>query len=67
SSRYLSRSFGAESYGVTMSPTQVEKAQVLAVAQRLANKLNAKSRKSWDEDETMGMKSMLGSGMFMVP
>ncbi|GKE81279.1 hypothetical protein Tco_1551279, partial [Tanacetum coccineum] len=67
SSRYLSRSFSAESYGVTMSPTQVEKAQVLAVAQRLTNKLNAKSRKSWDEDETMGMKSMLGSGMFMVP
>ncbi|GJR06243.1 hypothetical protein Tco_0529227 [Tanacetum coccineum] len=52
SSRYLSRSFSAESYGVTMSLTQVEKAQVLAVAQRLTNKLNVKR----DKDETTGMK-----------
>ncbi|XP_076957402.1 gamma-tocopherol methyltransferase, chloroplastic-like [Bidens hawaiensis] len=38
SSRYLSRKYGAQCYGITLSPVQVERAQALAVAQGLANK-----------------------------
>ncbi|PWA99672.1 Methyltransferase type 11 [Artemisia annua] len=39
SSRYLSRYFAPDGYGVTMSPTQVEKAKVLAAAQELDKKV----------------------------
>ncbi|KAI3793543.1 hypothetical protein L1987_36162 [Smallanthus sonchifolius] len=38
SSRYLSRKYGAECYGITLSPVQAERAQSLAAAQGLANK-----------------------------
>ncbi|KAI3799614.1 hypothetical protein L1987_34913 [Smallanthus sonchifolius] len=40
SSRYLSRKYGAECYGITLSPVQAERAQSLAAAQGLANKVS---------------------------
>ncbi|KAI3776044.1 hypothetical protein L1987_45804 [Smallanthus sonchifolius] len=39
SSRYLSRKYGAECYGITLNPVQAERAQSLAAAQGLANKV----------------------------
>nr|AFO70130.1 gamma-tocopherol methyltransferase [Carthamus tinctorius] len=38
SSRYLSRKYGAECNGITLSPVQAERAQALAAAQGLADK-----------------------------
>ncbi|XP_076891000.1 gamma-tocopherol methyltransferase, chloroplastic-like [Bidens hawaiensis] len=40
SSRYLARKYGAQCYGITLSPVQVERAQALAAAQGLANKVS---------------------------
>ncbi|XP_076946973.1 gamma-tocopherol methyltransferase, chloroplastic-like [Bidens hawaiensis] len=40
SSRYLARKYGAECYGITLSPVQAERAQALATAQGLANKVS---------------------------
>ncbi|KAJ9540151.1 hypothetical protein OSB04_026657 [Centaurea solstitialis] len=40
SSRYLSRKYGAECYGITLSPVQAERGQSLAAAQGLANKVS---------------------------
>ncbi|KAL8193105.1 hypothetical protein R6Q57_027009 [Mikania cordata] len=40
SSRYLSRKYGAECCGITLSPVQAERAQALATAQGLANKVS---------------------------
>ncbi|KAJ0657550.1 putative tocopherol C-methyltransferase [Helianthus debilis subsp. tardiflorus] len=40
SARYLSRKYGAECCGITLSPVQAERAQALATAQGLANKVS---------------------------
>ncbi|KAD7479893.1 hypothetical protein R6Q59_008725 [Mikania micrantha] len=40
SSRYVSRKYGAECCGITLSPVQAERAQALATAQGLANKVS---------------------------
>ncbi|KAK9061350.1 hypothetical protein SSX86_018531 [Deinandra increscens subsp. villosa] len=40
SSRYLSRKYGAECYGITLSPVQAERAQALAAAQGLGDKVS---------------------------
>ncbi|KAI3721767.1 hypothetical protein L2E82_32785 [Cichorium intybus] len=40
SSRYLSRKYGAECYGITLSPVQAKRANALAAAQGLANKVS---------------------------
>ncbi|KAJ9553667.1 hypothetical protein OSB04_017712 [Centaurea solstitialis] len=40
SSRYLARKYGAECNGITLSPVQAERAQALAAAQGLADKVS---------------------------
>ncbi|KAL8257812.1 hypothetical protein R6Q59_029853 [Mikania micrantha] len=40
SSRYLARKYGAECHGITLSPVQAERAQALAAAQGLADKVS---------------------------
>ncbi|XP_024973796.1 probable tocopherol O-methyltransferase, chloroplastic [Cynara cardunculus var. scolymus] len=40
SSRYLSTKYGAECYGITLSPVQADRGQALAAAQGLANKVS---------------------------
>ncbi|XP_024994928.1 probable tocopherol O-methyltransferase, chloroplastic [Cynara cardunculus var. scolymus] len=40
SSRYLSTKYGAECYGITLSPVQAERGQALSAAQGLANKVS---------------------------
>ncbi|PWA48063.1 Methyltransferase type 11 [Artemisia annua] len=80
SSRYLSRNFGAAGYGVTMSPTQVKKAKVLAAAQELANKdivkcftfANTTLSELWDtwneyyDIGTEGVKVVVGYKVYTV-
>ena len=42
SSRYLARKYGAKCQGITLSPVQAERANVLAKAEGLADKVCAK-------------------------
>ena len=42
SSRYLTRKYGAKCQGITLSPVQAERANVLAKAEGLADKVCAK-------------------------
>lgn len=39
SSRYFARKFGAQCQGITLSPVQAERAQALAAAQGLSDKV----------------------------